>query len=93
MTDTWAIAADLAVVEREDHVVVLRLDNLSAATAPLAIVDSALIIWRSIGSGSSSEEIIARVSEQVGVDADELAPQILDFLSSLESEGLAVRVA
>jgi len=80
-----------AVVEAPDRAVVLGLDRLDAS--PIVLEGTALAVWREIDGMSDTTEIIARLSRDFDVDANEIRSPIEEFLGRLALERLVSRTS
>lgn len=77
----------LAVVERDNHAVILdfrRLDD----PEPIHLDGTALTIWRSIDGRRDRAAIVAAVASAYAVHSTEMAPDVASFLDDLERRGL-----
>ncbi|AHW65681.1 Hypothetical protein CGLY_16540 (plasmid) [Corynebacterium glyciniphilum AJ 3170] len=52
--------------------------------------DVAVLIWRTIESGATVSEIVDVVTSEYSVSEEEAERDTIDFLSSLEQDGLVV---
>jgi hypothetical protein len=80
-------AAHLAVVERDEHVLVLDLSRLDDPR-PRRFDGTALAIWRAIDGVRDRDGIVATVAEAYGVEEAGVGADIDAFLDELERLGL-----
>lgn len=73
-------ADDLAWVDDDERVVVVRLAD--PAADPLVLAGSAAVVWRAIGDGPGrrSEEVVAEVAAAYDLDPDVVADDVRSLL-------------
>lgn len=87
MSHPFRRAADLAVVERADHVVILDLRQLDEPE-PIHIDGTGLAIWLAIDGQRDRAEIVAAVASAYGVPSTDVEPDVTSFLDDLERRAL-----
>ncbi len=71
----------------DDEVVVMHLDSGDF----FSLKDSAKTIWEHIDGARSRETLIAALAEDYGIAAEQIAPDVDDFLGRLCDAGLLAR--
>ena len=80
-------SSELAVVERDDHAVILDLRRLDAPD-PIHLDGTALEIWRAIDGTRDRAAIVEAVASAYGVDSADVEVDVAAFLDDLERRGL-----
>ena len=77
---------ELAWVESEDRVVLVRLDDLAAE--PLVLSGSAAVIWAAVAEPLALDELVARVAAAYGRPEAEVADEVAGFVESCRQLGI-----
>jgi hypothetical protein len=85
----WRRAEDIAVVEREDRVVVLNLDDL--ASPPVVLEGTAATIWRLLDQADTEATLVAAVAEAFDLVPATVREDVHAFLRHLNDLGLVTR--
>jgi len=83
----WRKSENLAVVESDNGGRFAVLDL--GGSQPVVLTDSAAGIWRALDEPGTAAEVAARVAEDYGMPAADIADQVGGFLESLRAQGLA----
>lgn len=91
---TWRVRTDAAVTGEGERYVALALSSLEPPT-PIALEGSAAVIWGELmaARGTTASRLVDAVAERVGVAADQIAADVLAFLSHVEAMALVERVS
>ncbi|WP_426323935.1 PqqD family peptide modification chaperone [Microbacterium sp. E-13] len=90
----WRISDAVAWVDSGDRAVVLDLEG--GGGAPLALEDSAALIWFAVaegaasGGGRTTDEVVAHVAAEAETDAVAVEPDVVAFLGELLTRGWIV---
>ena len=89
----WRHSPDVAWVDSGDRIVVLDLRaDSDQAGKPLALDESASVVWRQIDGAHSTNGIAELVAEEFGENPLGLRVDIDGFLTQLADHGFIVRV-
>lgn len=83
----------LAEVLGEAHATVLNLPRLEEQQVPYVFEGTAFEIWTRIDGTLTEGEIVAELASAYAVAADEIAPQVREFLAHLSELGLIAQDA
>ena len=78
----------LAEVTSEDRATVLNLPRLEEQQVPYVFEGTAFEIWSRIDGTRSEPGIVAELAEQYEAPADQIAPQVREFVAQLTALGL-----
>jgi hypothetical protein len=59
-----------------------------ATTTYLSANASAVLLWRELDRGATHDSLVARLTEEFGIDAGQAAADVDAFLADLETRGL-----
>ena len=82
-------SSELAVVERDDHAVILDLRRLDDPD-PIQLDGTALTIWRAIDGRRDRAAIVAAVASAHGVEPTVVEPDVATFLDDLARRGILI---
>ena len=89
----WRRSPDVAWVDSGARIVVLDLrESSSQAGKPLALDESASVVWRQIDGTQSTAQIAESVAQEFGQQPFSLRMDINQFLTQLADHGFIVRV-
>lgn len=86
---TWDRKVELAEVDSEDRVAILRLGLLNKP--PVILEGSAAVVWRLINRRVTHIQLTADVSAEFGVEASDIEAAVGDFLEDLTAQSLLDR--
>ena len=55
---------------------------------PLVLADEGALVWHAVVAGGTLAQVTARVAEQVGQPAEEVAPGVAEFVDGLVAAGV-----
>lgn len=79
----------LAVVDAEDHVVVLRLDD--PRCEPHVLQGTGVALWREIDGIRTVEQIVRVLAERYGANRAMVRRDVLEAVATLQSAGVLQR--
>lgn len=86
------VADSVAAVESEGATYVLVLGS-PEMQSPLVLRNTALLIWRQIDGSASAQQIADIVSAEANLPAEDVMPDVCDFLTDLYDAKLVSVVA
>lgn len=89
--DVWRRSPDVAVVDREDRVVALDLNELSAP--PVVLEGTAATLWHLLDDVDTEAALVDAVARTYGVPPSSVGTHVHGFLVELSRLGLVIRGA
>lgn len=77
---------DVAWVDSEDRVVLVRLDDLAAE--PLVLSGSAVVIWAAVDEPLSLDDLVTQVAAAYDRPADDVRAEVEAFVASCRQLGI-----
>jgi hypothetical protein len=87
----WAHSSEVAVVAGEGRVAMVDLAHLEAP--PMVLNDTGAQIWHAIDGRRTTDQVVAHVAGEAGLEPDEIREHVAAFLDSLVELGVVVRAA
>jgi hypothetical protein len=58
---------------------------------PLVLADTGAVVWHAVLAGGTFAQVVERVAEQVGRQAEEVGPGVAEFVDGLVAAGVLER--
>lgn len=85
----WAHSSEVAVVASEGRVAMVDLARLEAP--PMVLNDTGAQIWQAVDGRRTTDQVVAHVAAEAGLQPDEIREHVAAFLDSLVELGVVVR--